>query len=66
MKLIDYTREQVKAMAQSGLMNIKSTDHWDVCVELANGKTHEQIAELLHIHVRTVAQVKRTKCDCSW
>lgn len=64
MNILDFSRENVKAMGLSGLMNIKSVVHWDICFELSKGKTHEQVSDLLHISVRTVEEVKRKKCPC--
>ncbi len=62
--ILDFSRDQVKAMGQSGLMNIKSAEHWDVCNELKKGKTYEQVAEDMGIHKRTVEEIKRKKCPC--
>lgn len=49
-------------MAQSGLMNIKSATHWDVCKALASGKTMEAVADDLKIPFHTVRGIKRCKC----
>ncbi len=54
--ILQFSREQVKAMGQSGLMNIKSTEHWDICKELSRGRTYEQVAEDMGIHKRTVEE----------
>lgn len=63
--ILSFAREQIKAMAQSGLMNIKSLTHWDVCNDLKCGKSMEDIAQYHHLSLSAIEKIKRTKCpDC--
>ena len=64
MTILDLPRETVKMMAEKGLMNKKSTEHWDICDLLKKGHTIEQVAETMRLHEKTIYSVKNTKCSC--
>lgn len=65
MTILEFTREKVKAMAQAGLMNIKSVEHWDVCKFLSEGHTAESAAERFRIDTNKVVYIRSHKCPCS-
>lgn len=60
--ILSFKREQIKAMAQSGLMNIKSLTHWDVCKDLKDGHDFETVAMRHQLSVSAVEKIKRCKC----
>ena len=60
--ILQFSKAQVVAFAQSGMMNIKSGFHWDICNAIASGKTMETVADDFKIHYNTVKQIKRCKC----
>lgn len=62
MTILDFNRDKVQAMAQSGLMHINSLKHWDVCDALRSGKTLEQVSDEQNIPFETVKSIKNTKC----
>lgn len=64
MTILEFTREKVKAMAQSGLMNIKSLEHWDICKFLHEGNTAEATAERFGINTERVVYIRSHKCPC--
>jgi len=60
--LLDLTKSEIVALAKIGI-NKKSEFHQEVCKALAEGKTHEKVAEMFNLtddaHVR---YIQRTKC----
>lgn len=60
--ILQFSREQIIAFAQGGLMNIKSLTHWEVCKDLKDGKKSEQVAEKHHLSAEAVWKIKRCKC----
>ena len=66
MTILNFERDQVVALAESGLMNKKSILHFDVCKALKEGKTHEKIAELFNLCDDSMVRwIQRHKCpDC--
>lgn len=64
MSILQFEREQVKAMAQSGLMNIKSLEHWDICHALQSGKSVEIVADEFRLSFSMVAHIRKKKCNC--
>jgi len=60
--ILQFQRDQIKAMAQSGLMNIKSLTHWDVCNDLRSGKDRETVAQLHGLSLPGVDKIRRCKC----
>lgn len=66
MNILSFSRSQVIAMADAGMMNKKSVLHYDVCKEISNGVPYSQIADKFNIsEVRLVSYIKEKKCpDC--
>lgn len=66
MNILTFSREQVVAMADAGMMNKKSPLHYDVCKEISKGVSYSQIASKFNMaEVRLVSYIKEKKCpDC--
>jgi hypothetical protein len=60
--ILQFKREEIVAFADAGMMNKKSPLHWDVCLQLAKGKTMEVVADDFRISFETVRQIKCRKC----
>jgi len=60
--ILQFTRAQIVAFAQSGLMNIKAATHWDVCNDLREGKDRETVAQKHHLTLEAVYKIRRCKC----
>lgn len=66
MNILSFSREQVVAMADSGIMNKKSPLHYDICKEISRGISYSVIADKFNIsEIRLVSYIKEKKCpDC--
>ena len=66
MNILNFTRDEIKAMSDSGMMNKKSPLHYDVCKEISNGVPYSQIADKFNFaEVKLVSYIKEKKCpDC--
>jgi len=60
--ILSFQREQIKAFAQSGLMNIKSLSHWDICYQLSLGIDREMVAMKFRMSVPAIDKIKKCKC----
>lgn len=60
--ILQFSREQIVAFAQSGFMNIKSSTHWDVCDSLRKGLDRETVAMKFHLSLPGVDKIRRCKC----
>lgn len=66
MNILNFSRDEVVAMSDAGLINKKSTLHYDVCKEISNGVPYSEIANKFNMaEVRLVSYIKEKKCpDC--
>ena len=62
MTILRFTRAEVYAMSQQGLMNIKALEHWDACNDLSNGMDYESIAMKYRKSTQWVEKIKGCKC----
>lgn len=60
--ILQFTRAQVVAFAQQGIMNIKSSTHWDICNDLKSGKDQETVA--MQHRMSTIQVYRIHKCKC--
>lgn len=66
MNILSFSRDEVVAMAGTGMINKKSPLHYDVCKEISRGTPYSRIADKFNIsEVRLVSYIKEKKCpDC--
>lgn len=60
--ILTFTKAQILAMAQSGVMNITSVTHWEICKDLQSGKDEETVARLHHKSPIQVYRIHKCKC----
>lgn len=63
MTILSFSRDQLVAMSESGLMNKKTIIHWDICNDLKKGHTLEYVADTYRMSVTQVWRVKQCKCS---
>lgn len=63
--LLDFEREEIKACAQAGIMNIQTLLHWDVCNHLKKGHTLYKTAADFRKSIETIKYIKKKCPDCS-
>jgi uncharacterized protein YihD (DUF1040 family) len=66
MNILSLSRNEVVAFVESGFMKDADLKHYDICKELAAGKTQEKIAEQFNLTDDSyVRKIKKRKCpDC--
>lgn len=62
MTILRFTRAEVYAFSQQGIMNIHALEHWDICNALKEGKTKEQVAMDYRKSEDHIKYIKRCKC----
>lgn len=60
--ITDRSREEVKALAQRGEINIKALSHYDVCKAREAGKSASAVAKEFNITRRQVFWITGRKC----
>lgn len=66
MNILALSRGEVVAFVESGIMKPENLRHYDICKELASGKTQEKVAEDFNLTDDSyVRKIKKRKCpDC--
>ncbi len=63
MNILSLSRSEVVAFVDSGFMRPENIKHYDICTELASGKTQNEIAQKFNLgDSRRVRKIKETKC----
>jgi hypothetical protein len=67
MNILSLSRGEVVAFVDSGIIRPENIRHYDICQELSNGKTHNEIADKFNISdVSLIKYIKSRKCpDCN-
>lgn len=60
--ILTFTREQIVALSNKGIMNKKSIDHWDICNDLRSGQDQETVAMKHNLSPIQVYKINRCKC----
>ena len=61
--ILQFTRDQIIEMVKDGFLHKKSIFHYDVCMEIAKKKRHDDITEDNEVKdVRLIRYIKKHKC----